>query len=501
VRREPANIWRLSQRASLSQGDIAFDTFGQGPPVVLVHGTPSWSYLWRQVVPGLSDRFTVYVFDLLGYGDSEPKGQDVSIATQARLLTEIIGLWDLEAPAIAGHDIGGAIVLRSHLLDEVRFSRIALIDAVVLRPWITPTTRHMQAHLDVYRTMPTHIYERVAAAHIGTAVHRPMDEATFERYFARWRGKDGQEAYLQKVAQFDEGYTAEFEPLLGSVQAPVRIIWGERDAWLDPAFARRLCELLPNSDLKLIPEAGHFVMEDAPEEATRELRDFFAADGGTVSVATREREHTNQGRHQSVRRDREDIVNYLEQPLADFLGSVASGEPAPSGGAVAAVAVALAAGLCSMAARLSVDHLPDAAELAERAERLRQSVAPLAQEDAIAYGRVLTAYRTPDDGDPNARRERIQRELSEAADVPLAIAETGAMVAETAAHLAREGNPNLRGDAVAAALLAEAGARAAAVLVEINTTAGGVEGDRLGRAEEFIARAAGAARGTVEGDG
>jgi pimeloyl-ACP methyl ester carboxylesterase len=135
----------------------------------------------------------------------------------------------------------------------------------------------MQAHLDVYRTMPTHIYERVAAAHIGTAVHRPMDEATFEQYFARWRDEDGQEAYLQKVAQFDEEYTAEFEPLLGSVRVPVRIIWGERDAWLDPAFASRLHELLPNSDLRLIPDAGHFVMEDAPEQVTRELRDFFAA--------------------------------------------------------------------------------------------------------------------------------------------------------------------------------------------------------------------------------
>ncbi len=97
-------------------------------------------------------------------------------------------------------------------------------------------------------------------------------------------GKDGQEAYLQKVAQFDEEYTAEFEPLLGSMQTPVRIIWGERDAWLDPAYASRLHELLPNSDLRLVPEAGHFVMEDAPEEVTQELRDFFAADDGIIRL-------------------------------------------------------------------------------------------------------------------------------------------------------------------------------------------------------------------------
>ncbi len=194
-------------------------------------------------------------------------------------------------------------------------------------------------------------------------------------------------------------------------------------------------------------------------------------------------------------------MNYLEQPLADFLDSVASGEPAPGGGAVAAVAVALAAGLCSMSAHLSADHLADAAELAERAGRLRQRVAPLAQEDATAYGHVLAAYRTPDDRrDPDVRRERIKRALSGAADVPLAVAETGALVAEMAARLAREGNPNLRGDAAAAALLAEAGARAAAMLVEINTSAGEITDDRFGRVGEFVARAAGAARGTVEGD-
>jgi methenyltetrahydrofolate cyclohydrolase len=194
-------------------------------------------------------------------------------------------------------------------------------------------------------------------------------------------------------------------------------------------------------------------------------------------------------------------VNYLEQPLAGFLDSVASGEPAPGGGAVAAVAVALAAGLCSMAAHLSADYLADAAELAVRAERLRERVAPLAQEDATAYGRVLAASRTSDSGDPDARRERIRGALYGAADVPLAVAEVGATVAEIAARLAREGNPNLRGDAVAAALLAEAGARAAAVLVEINMAAGELADDRLGRVGEFVARAAGAARGTTEGNG
>ena len=183
-------------------------------------------------------------------------------------------------------------------------------------------------------------------------------------------------------------------------------------------------------------------------------------------------------------------------PLGRFLDSVASREPAPGGGAAAAIVVALAAALSSMAARFSTDQLADAAGLADRAERLREEVAPLARADAAAYGRVLAALRTPDD-DPDARRERIRGALSDAADVPLAVAEAGAELAEVAARLAREGNPNLEGDAAAAAILAEAGVRAAAVLVRINTRAGELADDRLGRANELVTRAA---RGALEGD-
>jgi pimeloyl-ACP methyl ester carboxylesterase len=62
---DPAG-WRLERRAATTHGEIAWDVFGHGPPVVLVHGTPSRSVLWRNIVPVLAERFTVYAFDLLG---------------------------------------------------------------------------------------------------------------------------------------------------------------------------------------------------------------------------------------------------------------------------------------------------------------------------------------------------------------------------------------------------------------------------------------------------
>ncbi len=136
-----------------------------------------------------------------------------------------------------------------------------------------------------------------------------------------------------------------------------------------------------------------------------------------------------------------------------------------------------------MAARLSTDHLPDAHGLIERADRLREGTSRLARADAKAYGRVIAAQRAGDG---------VKEALSEAADVPLAVAEAGAKVAGIAVRLAEDGNPNLRGDALTAVLLAGAGTRAAASLVEINLSAAGTaETDgRLDRAQKLADNAA-----------
>jgi methenyltetrahydrofolate cyclohydrolase len=173
---------------------------------------------------------------------------------------------------------------------------------------------------------------------------------------------------------------------------------------------------------------------------------------------------------------------YLDMAVGRFLDALSAATPDPGGGAVAALAVTLAAGLCVMTARLSGRHLPAAEEMTARARRLQDRAAPLAQADAEAYRAVLAALRTPGQaGAPAA--------LSAACTVPMEVAEIGAEVAAVAAAVAAGGNPNVRGDAITAALLAAAGARAAAALVRINLT--GAEGDgRPARAEHLAAEAA-----------
>jgi pimeloyl-ACP methyl ester carboxylesterase len=194
---------------------------------------------------------------------------------QARLLAELVETLNLEAPSIAGHDIGAAITLRAHLLEGVPFNCIALIDSVALRPWITPATNHVKTHLDAYRTMPTPTFQALAASHLRTATHRPMHKTRLTNYLDQWNGELGQKLYLHNTDHLRENDAAEFESLLPSITVPVRIVWGENDAWLPPATAERLHEPIPTSDLILLPDTGHFAMEDSPQEVAATLFDYF----------------------------------------------------------------------------------------------------------------------------------------------------------------------------------------------------------------------------------
>ncbi len=185
-------------------------------------------------------------------------------------------------------------------------------------------------------------------------------------------------------------------------------------------------------------------------------------------------------------------LDYSSLSIQELLTRIAAKTPAPGGGAVTAMATSMAAALCAMAARYSTEQMLDASDLADRAEDVSRNVAGLAQRDAEAYRRVLAALAMPREPDPEQRRRAVRSALSDAADVPLAIAEAAASVTSMGAELATKGNPNLRGDAITATLLADAAARAAGSLVAINL-AREPDDARLARVRDCTARTAAAA--------
>lgn len=185
-----------------------------------------------------------------------------------------------------------------------------------------------------------------------------------------------------------------------------------------------------------------------------------------------------------------DDESLLSLSVERLLTAVAARTPAPGGGSTAALATALAAGLTVMAARYGgpADGAADnSAGVAGRAMDLQRRAAALADADANAYSRYLQATGIPRTSDPEARRRAVGAALSEATDVPLAIAEVATEVAGVAAGLVTAGNANVRGDAAAAVLLASAAATAAAILVAENL-ASDAEDPRRARAAALAGR-------------
>jgi formiminotetrahydrofolate cyclodeaminase len=181
--------------------------------------------------------------------------------------------------------------------------------------------------------------------------------------------------------------------------------------------------------------------------------------------------------------------DYGGLPVSAFLDALAAKVPAPAGGSAAALVLAQAAALCAKSARLSERQLTAgrAAEITQEAERKRGTAASLIDEDPRAYANVLKARRRRNDQpDDAAAVAGMAAALSAAADVPLRIVELAVPVSAIAATLAADGNQTLRGDALAAGLLAQAAARAAACLVRINLS--DAPGDpRLARIDALLA--------------
>jgi formiminotetrahydrofolate cyclodeaminase len=179
--------------------------------------------------------------------------------------------------------------------------------------------------------------------------------------------------------------------------------------------------------------------------------------------------------------------DYLDLRLGQLLELSAAEPPAPGAGSAAAITIALAASLVAKVGRCSRDSWTDGAGVAAQAIELQNRCRTLEREDTRAWSEALSALRGLDGA--GARSPDLVGVLGRAADLPLAIAETGADVAALARLAAERGDGSLRGEAGAAAILAHAGVRAATHLVVLNlaTRPGDDRCERAERAERAAA--------------
>ncbi len=251
---------------------VAWDVVGEGPPLVLLHGTPWSSALWRPIAEALAARFTVHLWDMPGYGASSKRAEHpVGLDVQGELFAHLLGVWGLDRPHVVAHDIGGAVALRARLLHGARFTSLALVDVVALRPWGSPFFRLVQQHAEVFEQLPPAVHRGAIEAYMRGASYRGLRDDDLAALVEPWLGEEGQRAFYRQIAQADEAHTAVLEPRLAEIDEPVRIVWGEQDGWIPADRAERLRAAIPGSTLALIPDAGHLIQLDAPAALAAEL--------------------------------------------------------------------------------------------------------------------------------------------------------------------------------------------------------------------------------------
>ncbi|WP_375491424.1 alpha/beta fold hydrolase [uncultured Jatrophihabitans sp.] len=268
-----AGSWVLDQTHTVDDGDVKWRQLGdQGAPIVLVHGTPYSSLLWRDIAPALAATRRVFVFDHLGYGQSDMRaGQDLTIAAQARRLAELLRHWDLGPVSVAANDIGGAITLRAMLVEGARFSNLTLFDCVSGGEWEVGLFAQIRNNPEVFAQLPGYAHQALVSSHLRNATHAGYRPGVMEAYLQPWLGEDGQAAFYRQYRQLAQADTDDYAHLLADIDIPVRLLWGREDRIVPPPFGRWLADHVRHQSLTWIDNAGHLLQEDAPAQLTAAL--------------------------------------------------------------------------------------------------------------------------------------------------------------------------------------------------------------------------------------
>ncbi|WP_328345476.1 alpha/beta hydrolase [Streptomyces violaceus] len=270
--------WSLRESLDTASGTVRWDRLGDpgGEPVVLLHGTPFSSYVWHEIAPALAAGHRVHVWDMAGYGTSGMyPGQDVSLGAQGEVFTELLAHWGLREPSVVAHDFGGCVALRAHLLHGARYRRLALVDPVALEPWGSPFFRLVAEHSHVFEQLPAPLHEALVREYVTSASHLGLRPAALEELVRPWTGERGQAAFYRQIAQADQRYTDDIQPLYPTIDLPVTVCWGTEDTWIPFAKGQELAGLIPGARLVPVPEAGHLVPLDAPARLTSALLAFL----------------------------------------------------------------------------------------------------------------------------------------------------------------------------------------------------------------------------------
>jgi len=254
---------------------IAYADEGSGPPVLLVHGIPTSSRLWRNVIPRLAARHRVIAPDMLNYGKSDkPLRANVSIAAQSDLMIAVMDALGIPRAHVLAHDIGGGVAQIMAVEHPERVAKLALANAVCFDSWPIPEFAPLQEE-GAEQQISLDDFVKLMRDFLPNGVHDQsrVGREVYETMLEPWASEDGKRALFRNFRRLNPEYTQAIAAELETLDNETLILWGRHDPFQKPRFAERLAATIPNARLHWV-EAAHWIMEEQPDEVAGVLADF-----------------------------------------------------------------------------------------------------------------------------------------------------------------------------------------------------------------------------------
>ena len=255
---------------------------GSGEPVLLLHGWPTSSFLWRNVNGPIAENNRVIALDLPGFGQSaKPLDASYSFRFYSRILGGFLDAIGVEATSLVVHDLGGPVGLYWACQNPQRLRRLALLNTLVYPRMSWAVMLFVAAcRIPGLRSLVASPWGLKNAMRIGVTTERGVSQEVVRGVQAPFETADARRALLKAGSGLHPDGFKEIARLLPSLQVPVRAIYGERDRIL-PDVAdtmRQVARDLPQTEVTALPECGHFLQEDRPEELGRLLAEFLTVE-------------------------------------------------------------------------------------------------------------------------------------------------------------------------------------------------------------------------------
>lgn len=271
----------------MSIGDVRMHYIdeGEGPPLLMVHGNPTWSFYWRRLVQAFRGRYRVVALDHVGCGLSDkPQAYPYTLQRHIENLSELVTRLGLSRTTLVAHDWGGAIGLGTVLAHRNRFGALVLLNTGAFPPPYIPW-RIRACRIPWLGTWAIRRWNLFAQAAVRMAVATPKNvppnvRAGLLAPYDSWDHRVAIDRFVKDIPGSPGHPTwktlADMAEQLGELADwPVQLIWGMQDWCFRPACLDRFLDLFPNADVRRLEAASHYVMEDAPEEVTECMESFL----------------------------------------------------------------------------------------------------------------------------------------------------------------------------------------------------------------------------------